>query len=89
VKTPEAIALRYAAAMESLRRDVAVSSESADTLVRRAEDALINNAAIPVPEERRDTHFAAVVQLLALKRAIPTMEAGEARERLIEILRPL
>lgn len=84
--TAEAVAIRYAADIAALKRDVAASSEAPGTVVERAEDTLLS---IRVPKERLDAHLASVIQLRALGRALPTMEANDARARLAEILHSL
>ena len=86
VTTPEAVAVRYAAAIEALKRDISASSDSPEALVSRAEEMLL---ALRVPQERLDAHLAAVIQLRALGRALPTMDAVSARERLVDILQSL
>lgn len=84
--SPEAVAVRYAASVEGLRQEAAVSSDAPAVMIARAEETLLS---LRVPKERLDVHLAAVIQLRALIRALPTMDAAAARERLMEILRPL
>lgn len=84
--TPEAVAVRYAAAIETLKRDATAFPDASAVMLKRAEDMLFT---LRVPKERLDAHLAAVIQLRALIRALPTMETAEARERFIEILRQL
>lgn len=84
--TPERVTRQYALSIDALRQEVSASAPSATILVARAEETLFS---IRVPKERLDTHLAAVIQLRALKRALPTTDDAEARERLLEILRSL
>jgi hypothetical protein len=84
--TPEAVAVRYAASVETLRQESAASEDPPAVSIAHAEEVLLS---LRVPKERLDVHLAAVIQLRALIRDLSALSASEARLRLIEILRPL
>jgi hypothetical protein len=87
-QTPAQVESQYASNMRALQREVADSSETGAALHARVEEAFFSGR-IRVPAERRDAHLDAVIQLNALKRALPTMDDASVRERVLEILTPL